>query len=110
MGNSIAANADIRYWTNCSSWPSALLSVIPASTSTSIVAYRWTYMWKGYGIRELSEWFMADGSGTDRYCMIYRPWYVNEKVVPFQNPGCWFTITLPFSLVQIMKEKLLVML
>ncbi len=30
--------------------------------------------------------------------MIYRPWYVNEKIIQFENPGCWFTITLPFSL------------
>jgi hypothetical protein len=29
--------------------------------------------------------------------MIYRPWYVKETVVPFGNPGHWFTITLPFS-------------
>jgi hypothetical protein len=29
--------------------------------------------------------------------MIYRPWYVDDAVVPYENPGAWYTITLPFS-------------
>ncbi|NLJ20259.1 MAG: hypothetical protein GX429_03945, partial [Bacteroidales bacterium] len=97
-GDTIAANVDIRYWTNSSSWPSALLSVIPASTSTSDCGVQMDIYVEGVWNSGVIRMVMADGSGTDRYCMIYRPWYVNEKVVPFQNPGCWFTVTLPFSL------------
>jgi hypothetical protein len=97
-GDTIAANVDIRYWTNSSSWPSALLSVIPASTSTSDCGVQMDIYVEGVWNSGVIRMVMADGYGTDRYCMIYRPWYVNEKVVPFQNPGCWFTVTLPFSL------------
>jgi hypothetical protein len=104
-GKSIAANADIRYWTNSSNWPSALLSVIPASTSTSDCGVQMDIYVEGVWNSGVIRMVMADGYGTDRYCMIYRPWYVNEKVVSFQNPGCWFTITLPFSLSEDYKGK-----
>ncbi|MDN5305349.1 MAG: hypothetical protein PWQ53_8 [Bacteroidota bacterium] len=97
-GKSIAANADIRYWTNSSNWPSALLSVIPASTPTSDCGVQMDIYVEGEWNSGVIRMVMADGYGTDRYCMIYRPWYVNEKIIQFENPGCWFTITLPFSL------------
>lgn len=96
-GKSIAANADVRYWTNSSSWPSALLSVIPAGTLASDCGIQMDIYVEGTWNSGIIRMVMADGSGTDRYCMIYRPWYQNDAVVPFENPGCWFTITLPFS-------------
>lgn len=104
-GKSIAANADVRYWTNSSSWPSSLLNIIPASTSTSDCGVQMDIYVEGVWNSGVIRMVMADGSGTDRYCMIYCPWYVNEKVVPFQNPGCWYTITLPFSLSSDYKGK-----
>ncbi|GHV40105.1 hypothetical protein FACS1894179_06100 [Bacteroidia bacterium] len=96
-GKSIAANADVRYWTNSSSWPTALLSVIPAGTLASECGIQMDIYVEGTWNSGVIRMVMADGSGTDRYCMIYRPWYQNDAVVAFENPGCWFTITLPFS-------------
>jgi hypothetical protein len=97
-GNSIAANADIRYWTNSTDWPSSLLSkAIPASTSASESGVQMDIYVEGEWISGAIRMVMADGAGTDRYCMLYRPWYQNNAVVPFENPGCWFTVTFPFS-------------
>lgn len=96
-GKTIAANADVRYWTNSSNWPSDLLSVIPASTATSDCGVQMDIYVEGEWNSGVIRMVMADGYGTDRYCMIYRPWYENDKVVPFKNPACWFTVTLPFN-------------
>jgi len=96
-GETIAANADVRYWTNSSAWPSGLLSVIPAGTAASDCGVQMDLYVEGDWTSGVIRMVMADGSGTDRYCMIYRPWYVNETIVPIGNPGHWFTITLPFS-------------
>ena len=96
-GKSIAANADVRYWTNSANWPTSLLSVIPAETLASECGVQMDIYVEGTWDSGIIRMVMADGSGTNRYCMIYRPWYQNDAVVPFQNPGYWFTITLPFS-------------
>ena len=56
---------------------------------------------------------MADGWGSRLYCTNYEPVYVGGEYVQkddqyskvgavydktaFENPGCWFTITLPFN-------------
>ncbi|MDR0824449.1 MAG: glycan-binding surface protein [Prevotella sp.] len=96
-GKTIATNGDVRYWTNSADWPSALLSVIPAGTSTSNCGVQMDIYVEGVWNSGVIRMVMADGSGTERYCMIYRPWYKDAAVVPFENPGCWFTITLPFS-------------
>ena len=96
-GETIAANADVRYWTNSSNWPSNLLSVIPAGTAASDCGVQMDIYVEGDWTSGIIRMVMADGSGTDRYCMIYRPWYVTGAVVPFENPGYWYTITLPFS-------------
>lgn len=96
-GETIAANTDIRYWTNSSSWLSGLLSVIPAGTAASDCGVQMDLYVEGAWTSGVIRMVMADGSGTNRYCMIYRPWYASGAVVPFENPGFWFTVTLPFS-------------
>lgn len=96
-GDTLAANTDVRYWTNSTNWPSKMLSVIPASTPASECGIQMDIYVEGDWNSGIIRMVMADGYGTDRYSMIYRPWYVNGSVVHFQNPGCWFTITLPFS-------------
>ncbi|VBB48392.1 conserved exported hypothetical protein [uncultured Paludibacter sp.] len=96
-GEDISANADKRYWTNSSTWPSSMLSVIPGSTATTNCGIQMDIYVEGEWNSGVIRMVMADGSGTDRYCMLYRPWYKDNTVVPFQNPGCWYTITLPFS-------------
>ncbi|MDR2065501.1 MAG: glycan-binding surface protein [Prevotellaceae bacterium] len=96
-GATIAYNADRRYWTNSANWPTELLNVISGNTAANMVAVQMDIYveeeWNSGAIRMV----MADGSGTDRYCMLYRPWYKNGAVVPFENPGCWYTVTLPFN-------------
>ena len=96
-GDTIAANADRRYWTNSESWPSALLDVIPGSTAVADCGVQMDIYVEGEWTSGVIRMVMADGSGTDSYCMIYRPWYENNVVVPFENPGYWFTVTFPFS-------------
>jgi hypothetical protein len=96
-GASISANADVRYWTNSANWPNAMLSVIPASTSAAECGVQMDIYVEGAWTSGVIRLAMADGSGADRYSMIYRPWYVNDAVVPYENPGAWYTITLPFS-------------
>ncbi|MDR2650946.1 MAG: glycan-binding surface protein [Prevotellaceae bacterium] len=96
-GATIAASADKRYWTNSTDWPSALLNVIPGNTATNMVAVQMDIYVEGNWNSGLIRMVMADGSGTDRYCMLYRPWYRNGAIVPFENPGCWYTVTLPFG-------------
>ncbi|MDR1984641.1 MAG: glycan-binding surface protein [Prevotellaceae bacterium] len=96
-GASIAANADKRYWTNSTDWPSALLNVIPGNTAANMAAVQMDIYVEGNWNSGLIRMVMADGSGTDRYCMLYRPWYKNGSITPFENQGCWYTITLPFS-------------
>jgi hypothetical protein len=96
-GSSIAANADKRYWTNSTNWPNDLSSVIPGTTAANLAAVQMDIYVEGEWNSGVIRMVMADGSGTDRYCMIYRPWYKNGAIVPFQNPGCWFTVTFPFN-------------
>ncbi|MDR2292334.1 MAG: glycan-binding surface protein [Prevotellaceae bacterium] len=96
-GATIAANVDMRYWTNSGDWPSALLNVIPGNTAANMAAVQMDIYVEGNWNSGLIRMVMADGSGTDRYCMLYRPWYRNGAIVPFENPDCWYTITLPFS-------------
>ncbi|MBL4560751.1 MAG: hypothetical protein JKX79_07160 [Labilibaculum sp.] len=96
-GDTIATNADRRYWTNSESWPSALLDVIPGSTAAADCGVQMDIYVEGEWTSGVIRMIMADGSGTDRYSMIYRPWYENDAVVPFENPGYWFTVTFPFS-------------
>ncbi|MDR2125529.1 MAG: glycan-binding surface protein [Prevotellaceae bacterium] len=96
-GTAIAASADKRYWTNSADWPAALLDVIPGNTAANMAAVQMDIYVEGDWNSGLVRMVMADGSGTDKYCMLYRPWYVNGAIVPFENPNCWYTITLPFS-------------
>jgi hypothetical protein len=96
-GATIAASADKRYWTNSTDWPAALLSAVPGNTAANMAAVQIDIYVEGEWNSGLIRMVMADGSGTDRYCMLYRPWYSNGAIVPFENPGCWYTITLPFG-------------
>jgi hypothetical protein len=94
---SLSANGDERYWTNSSSWPSAMLNVIPAGTAASDCGIQMDIYVEGEWNSGIIRFVMADGWGSTRYCMLYEPIYVDNAVVPFENPGCWFTITLPFA-------------
>lgn len=95
---SLNANADQRFWLNSTSMFSTITNMIPASTSADQCGVQMDIYVEGVWNSGVIRFVMADGSGASRYCMIYQPVYVNNAVVPFENPGCWFTVTLPFSL------------
>jgi hypothetical protein len=94
------------YWANNSVFPTLLPeSVIPSATSTSDIGVQMDIYVEGEWNSGTIRIVIADGSGADRYCMLYTPWVENEQKVPFVNPGSWFTITLPFSDSSDYKEK-----
>lgn len=87
-----------RYWINNGVWSNILTeAVIPALTPTTDVAVQmdiyFTGVWNSGNIR----FVVADGFGASRFCMIYAPWESFGKRVSVENPGSWFTVTLPFS-------------
>lgn len=86
------------YWANSAVWPTILTnSVIPVTTETSKVAVQFDVYFEGAWNSGTIRMVIADGYGTDRYCMLYTPWLVNGKITEFENPGSWYTVTLPFS-------------
>jgi len=88
-----------RYWINNSVWSGILNeNVIPGNTPTSEVAVQMDIYFEGVWNSGNIRFVVADGSGADRFCMIYAPWESFGKRVPVENPGSWFTVTLPFSL------------
>ena len=92
----LAANADQRFWLN-SNPVMATMAVIPGSTSVNDCGIQMDIYVEGEWNSGIIRFCMADGWGASRYCMIYQPIYVNNAVVPFETPGSWFTITLPFG-------------
>lgn len=101
-GKEMAANdvpVDVtRYWINNGVWADIISeSVIPWSTSTAECAIQMDIYYEGEWNSGDIRFVVADGWGSSRYCMIYAPWVVSSTRVQVENPGCWFTITLPFS-------------
>ncbi|GHV56142.1 hypothetical protein FACS1894182_02100 [Bacteroidia bacterium] len=93
----LAANNDQRFWLN-STAIMTIMGNIPASTPAADCGIQMDIYVEGEWNSGIIRFAAADGWGASRYCMIYQPVYENNKVVPFVNPGCWFTVTLPFSL------------
>jgi len=93
------ASVDItRYWINNSVWGSMIdNTVIPRSTPTDQIAVQMDIFVKGEWNSGDIRFVVADGFGTSRYSLVYAPWEVDGARVPFENPGNWFTITMPFS-------------
>ena len=88
-----------RYWINNSAWTNILTEeVIPGNTPTAEVAVQMDIYFEGVWNSGNIRFVVADGSGASRFCMIYAPWESFGKRVPVENPGSWFTITLPFNL------------
>ena len=93
---SLGAGADQRFWLNSNN-VMPVMSLIPGSTSAGDCGIQMDIYVEGVWNSGIIRFCVADGWGSTRYCMIYQPIYVNNAVVPFDNPGCWFTITLPFG-------------
>jgi hypothetical protein len=85
-------------WANSENWPAVLTpDVIPSGTATNLCGVQMDIYVEGEWNSGSLRMVIADGSGASRYCMVYAPWAENGKRVPFVNPGCWFTVTFPFS-------------
>jgi hypothetical protein len=95
----LAANGDQRFWLN-STAVMAIMGNIPASTTTGQCGIQMDIYVEGTWNSGLIRFAMADGWGVSRYSMLYQPVYLNGTTydaAAFVNPGCWFTITLPFN-------------
>jgi hypothetical protein len=100
VNGSLAANAVEKYWLN-SGAVQGIMATLPSSTSTSDCGIQMDIYVEGVWNSGIIRYVMADGWGNDRYCMLYQPIYPDGKSydkAAFENPGCWFTITLPFSI------------
>ena len=99
----LAGGADQRYWLNSTNVQAIMssLSNLPLSTATDQCGIQMDIYVDGAWNSGVIRFVMADGWGASRYCMLYQPVYPNGTAydaTAFVNPGCWFTITLPFSL------------
>ncbi|MCL1943877.1 MAG: glycan-binding surface protein [Candidatus Azobacteroides sp.] len=98
-GNLAAGNVQ-KFWLN-SSPVMDIMGKLPASTPTDQCGIQMDIYVDGAWNSGIIRYVAADGWGNDRYCMLYQPVYPNGtsyNATAFVNPGCWFTITLPFSL------------
>ena len=102
----LGANADQRFWLNSNN-VMPVLAAISGSTSAVDCGIQMDIYVEGEWNSGIIRFCMADGWGSSRYCMIYQPVYVNNAFVPFENPGCWFTVTLPFSISEDFEGKTL---
>ena len=99
-GGSLGAGADQRLWLNSSNAAfTDAMNTIAASTSADQCGIQMDIYVVGEWNSGIIRFSMADGYGASRYCMIYQPVYVASVYTPgaFVNPGCWFTVTLPFG-------------
>ncbi|MDR0541637.1 MAG: glycan-binding surface protein [Dysgonamonadaceae bacterium] len=96
---SLAANSDQRFWLNSANLTTAL-SAVPASTPAADCGIQMDIYVEGEWNSGIIRFVMADGWGASRYCMIYQPVYIGGTYdkAAFENPGTWFTVTLPFGL------------
>ncbi|MDR2466195.1 MAG: glycan-binding surface protein [Prevotellaceae bacterium] len=99
-GGNLAASGDQRFWLNSNAIFSNITDKIPASASADQCGIQMDIYVEGAWNSGIIRFVMADGSGASRYCMLYQPVYMNGaySAAAFENPGCWFTVTLPFSL------------
>lgn len=87
-----------RYWIDNSTWANVVTATgIPLSTPTSECGIQMDIYFENEWNSGDIRFVVADGWGATRYCLVYAPWAEggNRRVV--ENPGCWFTITLPFG-------------
>ncbi len=97
--NPTGANVDQRFWLNSTNLITIMSNALPGTTTAENCGIQMDIYVEGEWNSGIIRFVMADGWGTSKYCMIYQPVYVDNKYdkSAFQNPGAWFTITLPFS-------------
>jgi len=97
-GNLAAGNVQ-KFWLNSTN-VQKIMGILPAGLSTDSCGIQMDIYVEGAWNSGIIRFVMADGWGNSRYCMVYQPIYPNGAAYDpsaFVNPGCWFTITLPFS-------------
>jgi hypothetical protein len=89
-----------KFWLNSTAIFGTITNYIPGSTPATDCGIQMDIYVEGVWNSGVIRFVMADGSGNARYCMLYQPIYVNDtyNIAAFENPGAWFTITLPFAL------------
>ncbi|MDR2824809.1 MAG: glycan-binding surface protein, partial [Prevotellaceae bacterium] len=94
-GNAVA-NSDQRFWLN-SNVLMTLMGLLPASTSVNDCGIQFDVYVEDAWNSGIIRFVIADGWGASKYCVIYQPAYPNGTsydITAFENPGCWFTVTL----------------
>lgn len=104
-----SAGTSLKFWLNSTNMQSIMAANIPSSAFANECGIQMDIYVEGEWNSGFIRFVMADGSGDTKYCMLYEPVYVNGKYnkEAFVNPGCWFTITLPFSASADFEGKLL---
>lgn len=98
LGN--LGNADQRYWLNSTTVGGIMSGALSATVSTDLCGIQMDIYVEGVWTSGLIRMTMVDGLGNTRGSMTWSPVYPEGVRTPaaFVNPGCWFTVTLPFSL------------
>lgn len=97
-----------RYWINNSTWADVVAATgIALNTSTSECGIQMDIYFENEWNSGDIRFVVADGWGASKYCMLYAPWAEMGIRTEVVNPGCWFTITLPFSDSEEFKDKTL---
>jgi hypothetical protein len=101
VGSTVKANIDPysapAYFMRQKMWGDQLSPLIPGDTPADEVAVQMDIYVEGEWQSGYIRMVIADGWGFQRYCMLYVPWESFGKKIPFENPGCWYTVTFPFS-------------
>ncbi|MDR0812216.1 MAG: glycan-binding surface protein [Paludibacter sp.] len=97
-GNASSGTA-LKFWLNSTNIQSITSAVIPSGAFANECGIQMDIYVEGEWNSGFIRFVMADGAGDTKYCMLYEPVYVGGKYNKdaFVNPGCWFTVTLPFS-------------
>ena len=96
----LGGGSDQRFWLNSDN-VMPVMSTLSGSLLVDQCGIQMDIYVEGTWNSGVIRYVMADGWGSTRYCMLYQPIYPDGTSVDpkaFVNPGCWFTITFPFSL------------
>lgn len=95
-----------RYWINNSVWAGIVsASGIDLGSTSDQIAIQMDIYYEGVWNSGDIRFVIKDGLGASRFCLMYAPWVSASNLfateggtrVAVENPGCWHTITLPFT-------------
>ena len=109
-GKTMPASENLVYLSQCwlrssPEWGDILTeNVIAPNTSTSDVAVQMDIYFEGKWNSGNIRFALGNGYSASAYSLIYAPWEAFGKRVEVENPGCWFTITLPLNKTKDLEE------